>query len=95
LNLTTAATQLQGFAAALGLVAWIEPSSTSVYLFARNRREAKPLVIRLADHATVSHRHPAVAINVAPGRDTVAEAKAALTALAWGDRLGRPTPWGG
>ncbi len=54
----------------LGGTAWIESAASgpSRYVHVRFRR-GPVLVVRVSDHATVSHRHPPPAWNIAPGRD--------------------------
>ena len=61
-------------AESLGLRAWLENKTHSAYLFIQPAVGTPTTVIRISDHGVVSHRHPVVACNVAPGRSTAADA---------------------
>jgi hypothetical protein len=81
LILLETAERLLGMAQDLGLEAWLEPKTASIYLYVRPCPDAAWEIIRISDHATVSHRHPPVAINVAPHRDGIVEAEAFIFKL--------------
>jgi len=60
----------------LGVRAWAVHSRSSIYVTLA--LGGRGVVVRVSDHAAVSHRHPPTDWNIAPGRDDAASVRAAL-----------------
>lgn len=66
------ARSIELYAEWLGLRVWtrVAASDASRYLHIQ-LPSGREVTVRVSDHATVSHRHPATTWNVAPGRDAL------------------------